>query len=450
MEGQVDPQAWRAAVLALGDRYAEITLKDALTRFAAFEGWCAARGLAALPAPPAALGAYAEAIAGRLRPSTVRRRVRAVRQVHRLLGLDDPGAALPEPLRAGAGGSRVGAGFTRAMKVLGDNADGPPWRAAVRRLEGAYAPKTLREWVRLFRAFESWCQAEGQASLPADPATVAAHVAAVSPRLAPSGVASRLAAVRRVHGLMRLPDPTGAPEVALAVRRGRRAGDWRPRQARGATARIRDRLLSACPDSLIGLRDRALVRLGYDSLCRAFELVALRAEDLAAREDGTATIRVRFTKGALHEGRQIAFVSAVGLRDVRAWLAAAGIAHGPILRPVCGRVVYDRPMAVRTVSHRLGVLAELAGLDIQGAGALSGHSLRVGAAQDMAVAGGTLLQLMRAGRWRSLQSVALYARGAPVNVWSPARGSAAGGASPRDGETTDEPSDPPPRGSGED
>lgn len=410
---------WRAAVLDLRDRYAPVTVREAIARFGVFERWCVARGLAALPATPGTVLAYAEAVGLQLRPSMVWRRVRVVRQVHRLLGLADPGADLPLPLRTGAPRAGAALGFVRVARPAGAAPDDPPWLRAVKGLEGAYAPKTLRECARMFRAFEAWCDAEGRPALPAEPETLASYVAAISPRLVSTGVEARLAAIRRVHEVMGLPDRTRAAEVALAARRGKRRCAAEPRQAQGVTAETRDRLRAACPDTLIGLRDRAMISLGYDTLCRAFELVALRVEDIEAREDGTATIQVRRTKGALHEGRQIGFLSAAAIADVKAWTEAAGIVRGPILRPVCGLVVYDRAMAPRNVGLRLQAIAAAAGAPHGAAKGLSGHSLRVGAAQDLAVGGGTLLQLMRAGRWSSLQAVARYARAAPVNVWSP-------------------------------
>ncbi len=59
--------------------------------FAAFQSWCAGRGVSALPALPTTVAAYlaAEAEAG-LRPSTIGRRCAAIRHAHRLAGHEPP------------------------------------------------------------------------------------------------------------------------------------------------------------------------------------------------------------------------------------------------------------------------------------------------------------------------------------------------------------------------
>ena len=420
--GPADPPvdtSWIAAVLALRPQYARITIHNAIHRFAGFQQWCVLRGLGSLPADPDTVRVYVEEITLRYRPSMVRLRVEVIRKVHMLMDHPDPTAGLAMRMRRGPGSTGEGRGFMRAPRPDQDDPSDPAWVAAVKALRGAYAPKTLRECVKLVRAFEAWCEGEGRVALPATPDTVAAYVAAVFPRMATSSVKTRLAFIRKVHQLMRWPDPTRAMEVTTAFRRGLRAHGAPQKQAVGMSAAIRDRLRAACPDTLLGLRDRAMISLGYDTLCRRFELVALRAEDLVVLADGTASIRVRRTKGALHEGNQVAFISRQGLSDLQAWLSAAGVVRGPILRPVYGRVVVDREMAPRAVNRCLELAAATAGLEPEVVARLSGHSMRVGAAQDLAIAGRTLLQIMRAGRWSSLEAVAHYAKAAPVNVWSP-------------------------------
>jgi integrase len=61
-----------------------------------------------------------------------------------------------------------------------------------------------------------------------------------------------------------------------------------------------------------------------------------------------------------------------------------------------------------TVSDILKRRAEQAGIDALSVKRLSGHSLRVGAAQDMAAAGIELVAIMHAGGWRSPEMVMRY------------------------------------------
>ena len=93
----------------------------------------------------------------------------------------------------------------------------------------------------------------------------------------------------------------------------------------------------AAPDSLKGLRDRALLLLGFAGAFRRSELVALDVADLEETDDGfKVTIRRSKTDQERH-GETIAIVrgsAACLVKAVKAWLAAAGISEGPLLRPV--------------------------------------------------------------------------------------------------------------------
>jgi integrase/recombinase XerD len=293
-----------------------------------------------------------------------------------------------------------------------------PWLAAVERLRGAYAEKSLAETVRYFRFFEAWCAENRAHALPASPQTVAAYVDVLFGRYRHRTIEGRLRVIRRVHELMGLSEPTQSLPVRLAYRRGRRLHPGRARQAIGLTLTLRDRLLAVCGDDLLGVRDRAIIMLGYDTLCRRSELVALRLEDLRRLPDGSGRILVRRSKSDPFGHGYAAYVSQRGMQAVAEWTQAAGISRGPIVRPVFKTVAGEGPVDPRLVNRRLVALAVAAGLDPRIVARLTSHSLRVGAAQDLATAGRSLIEIMRAGRWRALDSVADYVREAPVNVWS--------------------------------
>jgi integrase len=295
---------------------------------------------------------------------------------------------------------------------------------AIRLLEGAYADKTIRESIKCFRLFDRWCAARGLCAFPATVEAIAAYVADMFERYATRTVDTQLHYIRRVHVTGGHPDPTRALAVRLAYRRGARTHGRPARQAHPLSADLRDRLLAACPDTLLGLRDRALISLGYDTLCRRSELVALQVEDLRPSAGGGATIVLRQSKTRpLGDGRP-ASISQPALDHVNAWLAASGVTSGSILRPVFQTVVAARQPNPRLVNQRLREVAELAGVEPAVVKRLTGHSLRRGAAQDLAAAGRTLLDIMRAGRWRGLDAVVRYVRDAPVEAWPAGDGDA--------------------------
>jgi hypothetical protein len=121
----------------------------------------------------------------------------------------------------------------------------------------------LRAYYTDVQKFTDYCEVEGLQPFPANADTVCDFIAAQSVDLRPGSVKRCLCAIRKIHQLLRLPDPTADEDVNLAMRRLRRTKLGRPRQAKGITRAHLERCLAVQPDSPWGLRNRALLSLGY-------------------------------------------------------------------------------------------------------------------------------------------------------------------------------------------
>lgn len=290
------------------------------------------------------------------------------------------------------------------------------WRPALARLEGAYSPGTLRAYRADMNAFEGWCQRNELSALPATPETVAAFIADQSPKAAAATLKRRLAAIRKVHRLLRMENPVTDEEVVIAMRRALRSKHARPQQAAGLTKALRDQLIAACPKTLMGLRDQALIALGYDTLCRRSELVGLRVEDIAPATKNSAQILVRRSKNDPYGSGRLAYVSPSTLKMVDAWLKAAGIDRGYIFRAAAGERVGGTALHPYAVNRILKRVARAAGVPEPSVEHLSGHSMRVGAAQDMIASGLDVLPIMQAGGWKTMNVVARYVEKANLSA----------------------------------
>ena len=291
------------------------------------------------------------------------------------------------------------------------------WRAAFQRLEGAYSPATMRSYFSDVEAFETWCGKAGFSAFPASIATVCAFLEDQGRERAPSTVRRRLYAIRKVHRLLRLPDPTQDEDINLALRRIRRAKPGRPKQAKGLTRAYLDRFLAAQPDTPMGLRNRAMLCLGYELLTRRSELVALRVTDLETREDGTLRVLIRRAKNdPFGEGR-LAFTSVRTAGLIADWLTWRGPEIAPLFCPIYHGTPIDRALSPDTVKRLVKEGAGRAGLDPLEARDFSGHSMRVGAAQDLLRRGFDTAAIMRAGGWTSINVLSRYLAYAEHNVW---------------------------------
>ncbi|OHC58389.1 MAG: hypothetical protein A3D16_18585 [Rhodobacterales bacterium RIFCSPHIGHO2_02_FULL_62_130] len=291
------------------------------------------------------------------------------------------------------------------------------WRSEFKRLEGAYAPATMKSYYADVSAFVAWCEANHQDPFPACVDTVCAFLEADAVEHVPNSVRRRLYAIRKIHQLLRLPDPTWDEEINLTFRRIRRRKTSRPKQAKGLTRDYLDRFLAAQPDTPWGLRNRAMLSLGYDLLTRRSELVALSTDDINPRSDGTLRVLIRRSKADQAGLGRIAFTSKRTGRLIADWLDWRGPDIGPLFCPIYQGVAVERSLSDTTVKRLIKTAARQAGLDPEDIEDFSGHSMRVGAAQDLLKAGHDTVAIMRAGGWKSVNVLARYLELAEHNVW---------------------------------
>ncbi len=157
------------------------------------------------------------------------------------------------------------------------------------------------------------------------------------------------------------------------------------------------------------LRNRALLAVAYDTLCRRSELVALQREDLQAGPHGDGTLLVRRGKTDQEGAGMVRFLAPDTMKTLLDWTAAAGITEGPLFRSVRkgGRV--GDALDPGDVARLFKTMSRAAGLPAEQVARISGHSSRVGAAQDMAASDRIEMPaIMQVGGWKSPQMVARY------------------------------------------
>ena len=135
--------------------------------------------------------------------------------------------------------------------------------------------------------------------------------------------------------------------------------------------------------------------------------MALEVADLQFAEDGSATALIRRSKTDQAGAGEVRWLARRTVAHLRRWMEAAGISEGPVFRSVnkagmVGSVALDSSAVPRLLKQ----LAKRAGLE---PAAISGHSARVGMAQDLVAGGADLPAVMQAGRWKSPTMPARYA-----------------------------------------
>ena len=290
------------------------------------------------------------------------------------------------------------------------------WQFHLRRLEGAYAPSTIRAYYDDVRSFVDWCGQRRLECFPARVETVCAFVENQGSRLVPTTVRRRLGAIAKFHRLMSLPDPTLGEEVRISMRRIVRSRRLPPQQARGLSRDKLSEVLAVQPETGWGLRDRAILALGFEMLARRSEIVALRDGNLEWRADGTLRVTIRRSKTDQAGMGRFVFTSRQTARVVAEWIEWRGAGFEFLFCPIYQGRAIRRELNAVTVRRAIQRGAVRAGLER--ADEYRGHSLRVGAAQELLCSGHDTVAIMRAGGWKSVATLARYLEYAEQNVWA--------------------------------
>ncbi|MGF1615799.1 MAG: site-specific integrase [Gammaproteobacteria bacterium] len=290
-------------------------------------------------------------------------------------------------------------------------------QVAQRYLNHQHARATRRAYAADWRTFTAWCAARALQVLPASPETVALFLSAEAEAgCRPSTLARRAAAIRLAHRAQDYEPPTNSELVKATLRGIRRSHGAAPlRKAPALADQIRRMADLTDPTALAGLRDRALLLLGFAGALRRSELVALHVDDLEETPRGLRLTLRRSKTDQEGAGETVPVIRGgefCPVEAVKCWQITAGIAAGPLFRRVrrggqLGLTALS-PYAVALIIKRYAAKAEL---DPR---AFSGHSLRSGFLTSAAMNRASLFKLREVSRHKSLNTLQVYVRQAEV------------------------------------
>jgi len=249
--------------------------------------------------------------------------------------------------------------------------------------------------------------------VPCSIETLAAYIADRAETLSPHTITRRVVGISRAHVTQGLPNPAKNDLVRTVLRGVRRKNGTAQRQV---TPLVKQDLLAILPlmRGTKGIRDRALILLGFAAALRRSELVALDVQDLSFVKEGLLVHLRKSKTDQEGEGRKIAVpygrTSACPVKAVQHWLEHAQIADNAIFRSVnkSGQVAEGR-LTAHSAALILKAYAQAAGLN---ASDISGHSLRSGLVTSAAQAGVAAHKIQQQTGHRSTEMLVRYIRDA--------------------------------------
>ena len=249
--------------------------------------------------------------------------------------------------------------------------------------------------------------------MPAKPATVAvylAHLADEGSKV--STIERRLCGIRYEHRVRGYPNALTGSEAIDRVIQGIR------RRLGVAVTKKRPfmdvaRVTSKLPDTLIGVRDRAILTLGFICAFRRSELIALDVSDLHEDPEG---YRVHLRRSKTDQEGKGFWKPVPRAKDpatcpvaaVQAWLARAGHTEGPLFRRILrGEHATEKRLTGHSIATIVKQSTARAGIDPSD---FSSHSLRAGFVTSAAKAGSSIESIMRQTGHKDPKSVIGYIR----------------------------------------
>ena len=248
--------------------------------------------------------------------------------------------------------------------------------------------------------------------------TLCAYIEYLQQNAAYSSIRRRISSLRRLNKMLGFEEQTRTGEVYLAIRRLKRTKCLEQKQAVGISHDILLKMIAAKPDTLAGIRNQALLSLGYDFLARRSELVAIRQDDLKFTPDGALKGMIRKSKTDQYGKGRLVFGSGRSAKLVRKWLRLKPQEIQPVFCAINHRKCEDRAICDRNVNDIIKrSVVKVKRCERPSDLEVSGHSLRVGAAQDLLIKGYDLAAIMRAGGWSDPSTVSRYLRFSQHNIW---------------------------------
>ena len=208
-------------------------------------------------------------------------------------------------------------------------------------IDASRSPATLRAYRSDWAHFQAWCDEHNLVALPAEPAVVAMYLTdlAGSGDFKASTLSRRLVSIAQAHKAAGHKSPTSDETVRLVNAGIRRTIGTAQRAVRPTVTEDIRAMVATCGDDPAGIRDRALLLIGFAAALRRSELAGLNVDDIEQTRDGLVVTLRRSKMDQEAAGRRVGVPygskpATCPVRAYAAWIEAAGLEEGPVFRPV--------------------------------------------------------------------------------------------------------------------
>lgn len=224
----------------------------------------------------------------------------------------------------------------------------------------ADAKNTQRAYNADWKQFLLWCKRRNKAPLPADPDAIASYLryCAETQKLKISTVRRRMSAIAEAHKRNGYESPCSEWVVRNTMKRLRRDLGEPARGKSPILVKDLKEMVLHCPEDLMGIRDKAILLIGFAGAFRRSELVSINVDDLTTSDEGLVILIREGKTDQKREGRKVAIPFGKDpltcpIRALLNWLDEASISHGSVFVPLLSLENPDLPECLIELSLRL-------------------------------------------------------------------------------------------------
>lgn len=281
---------------------------------------------------------------------------------------------------------------------------------------------TVLAYTRDVDRYIDWCAKAGFSAFPASPVVVGAYLAEHGAGFAYNTLVRWVAGIAWRARRDGEPLDTKAPEITEVLNGIGLVEGTKARRAAAVTTDEMALVVSKLGTDLTGLRDRALLLVGFGAALRRSELAALDVSDVHWTNIGLELTIDRSKTDQKREGATVAVVlgqnpETCAVSALRTWLERAKIQNGPLFRKVArGGHVQENPLTGGAIWKIVTARFRAAKLTAPKDEYLSPHSLRAGFVTSAYVNDASDEEIMHQTRHKSLTTMRGYVRRAKLRA----------------------------------
>lgn len=249
--------------------------------------------------------------------------------------------------------------------------------------------------------------------LPATPEHIINYLQCFAATLNSRTLSRRLIAIKHWHQYQGFPDPTAHPLVTKTMVGIVRVHGKPKKKAPALSPEDLQMMVEALSQdpSLLAIRDNAILQIGYFGALRRSEIINIHYEHIKWQKEGIEILLPFSKTDQTHEGQYCAIPYGndvlCPIKAIENWLAKSNIKDGAIFRRIeKNQMISDAALTALSINHIIHRSAVLAALS--NAQDITPHSLRRGLATSAARANASIPTIMRAGRWKQMNTVMEY------------------------------------------